>query len=174
VCLNSAQVRVIYLFLNEVSLHQFEDKTRKKLFLLLNCTNVHSICIYALLLYHVNKPLSILSSLLMFASLYKLRLMANINKVHVTLKKCKWIVPRLFNSLLNTLVYGSFILKVYEDVEEYLGDRKPLILNGLWNIVENGAFVQYEQLFHFAQWLQMLLASEVSRDTFYFKHVEVL
>ena len=47
----------------------------------------------------------------------------------------------LFNPLLHMPILNSFTLKIYDEWEDCVGERKTPILNDFENIVENGALL---------------------------------
>ena len=61
------------------------------------------------------------------------------------------------------LVLDSFTMKVYDEKEEYLGERKTPFLNGFENIVEIGEFAHYEQMLHFPQYFQRPFSTKASK-----------
>ena len=68
------------------------------------------------------------------------------------------------NPLLRTLLYLDLsTTKVYDENDDYLGERKTVILKGFENNVDNGAFAHYEQMLHFLQCFQKSSLTEASK-----------
>jgi len=49
------------------------------------------------------------------------------------------------------LFLDSFTMKIFDEIEDFLEERKTAILKGFKNIVEVGAFAHDEQMLNFPQ-----------------------